>query len=147
MKYKIRPYEEKDKNFIIDAWTKSVRASKAYRTVPNEVYYENMTLLINFHLENSRTHIAYQTLEDGKEQYYGFISSNKDTLLFAYVKGLFRELGIFTRMFDETCSGLSYYAFKTQYSKVMYKKSLWYNPFSFFKGYKEDVNESKESDI
>jgi len=91
----IRDFDPKDTNFIYDTWLNSLRhGNDLFGLIDNVRYYEVYRAVITLLLKDATIKVA--CLKEDDQIILGYSVSRGDTLDFAYVKEMWRKLGIFT---------------------------------------------------
>lgn len=125
--------KDRETSFVISAWLKVAMHSKTFLGVKGALYYSEMSKMINNALEDKDTRFIIARNAEDEDQLYGCIVYSKDTILFCYVKGLYRELGLFNEMAKHLSESIEFYGIENSYSKILKNNGLRYNPFEFFK--------------
>jgi len=145
MKIKISPANPAHLNFIIDTWLRTYRRASAVKGIPSQIYYPNHREVA---LEIiSRTNANVASSIDDDDQLFGYIlfeTSKTPTIHYAYVKQIFRKLGLANQLLESTginTNDLYFYSHETYASKYILNEFGIFNPYEFFKRRKEPTNE------
>jgi len=130
-----RPFKEDDLNFITNSWMKSY---KKHAGVRSDVYFVEHHKLIHFILRKS--HILIACNSQNADQIFGYIVYEKNifTIIhFAFVKQMFRGIGIFKQLFDEASVTSPFLcSHDTRYNqKEVLGKVKIFNPYKSFGDY------------
>jgi hypothetical protein len=120
-----------EQNFIINAWLKVYANSKTYGKVRSHIFFKEMPLIIENIIKSSNILMARSV--DDNSQLFGCCIYDDQTLHFAYVKGIYRGLGLFTEMAKSIDKELKYYTLENTYTKIFRKSGMELNPFETFK--------------
>jgi len=123
--------KDSDVGFIKSAWFKVACRSESFKRVPQVIFFPAFNSISDDILARSKIYIARDSEDNA--QLYGCMIADAFSLHFAYVKGIYRELGLFTEMYDLISNRPEFYSLETSYSKVLRKKGLKYNPFQMFR--------------
>lgn len=139
---KLRPFAEKDFNFIMSTWLKSYKSSEFAHSIPNEVYYTQHQNLIYNILKHSTNSISILCSPDDDDQIIGYIVYNTEIplIFYTYVKHAFRKYGVgrilFTGVRDHYAKELKTDDFPVmathkcrRWSQAAKKFNLIYNPY------------------
>ena len=134
MKILIRDYNDDDIKFIKSAWAKTLMNNPIHYFINQKILRDEIQELIEKALKKSLVAIACD--QRRKDQNFGFIVRDHECLHFAYTKSTFRELGIFNTLWNETktpaCIYYSTNATCREYSQILQKKNLQFNPFKLY---------------
>jgi len=103
--FQFRSIKPSDFNFILNSWLRSYRNSKFTKHLSNEKYYQSQSELI-IHLLGNSTVLVAASIDD-PDRIYGYALGNMAPdatgywLQYAYVKHLYRRLGIATQLVSQ----------------------------------------------
>lgn len=131
----IRPAYSADLNFVTNSWIRAYRKNaQLMQMIPQAIYSSNQYKLILKLLERSQLIIA--CMANDKDQILGWvcfeeIADGEKAIHFAYVKSVFRKLGIGTALLQCALgANVTYYTHHTYFAQTMNRKrALAYNPF------------------
>lgn len=116
-------------NFALNAWLKIGINSRTYQGIKHSVYYVEMTNRIKDIMKDNETKILIARNAELEDQLFGFIIYRKSVLHMCYVKGLYRDLGLFKEMIAMIPTLPTIYTVENSYSKILKKYNMEYNPF------------------
>lgn len=102
----IRPFEEKDTNFIINSWLKNYKFSSRFaQSITAKVYYANHEPIVKNIINRCASYSLIATLEDAPRVILGYIvfqpTGQSHILHYVYVKYPFRGNGICSELMRE----------------------------------------------
>ncbi len=137
MKMKIRDMQEDDKAFIHSSWKRYMTSMDHYTYMDKETYYAEMEDLIEIMINTHEVKIICP--EEADFQIFGYLvyDNKKNMIIFAYVKSIYRENGLFKKMVAECFDDFpQYYCQRTknkQAKQFNHKYKLEYMPIEFVK--------------
>lgn len=129
---RIRPMREGDVNFILSTWLRSYYEElKRYgqRGCPypkDDVFFQGHQARIKEHLPSMTVMVC--VAPDDENQIIGWIAGDEKSLHYAYVKHVFRQMGV-VKALMKSCS-FDRYSHHTRFSKYICK-GLLYDPYKF----------------
>jgi ribosomal protein S18 acetylase RimI-like enzyme len=130
IKFNLRKFQPTDLNFILGTWMESYFFFMPSRP-PKHIFAKEHSLLINKHLPHCDCLIA--CAEDDENQILGYIITEKEILHYIYVKGMFRKLGIGSKLMSKLNSEVVHTHYTQPIKHFSHRYKLIYNPYLFYK--------------